>query len=207
MTGKFITIEGTDGAGKTTQINLLTKYLKKRGYEVILTREPGGTAIGEKIRELLLDCGNSEMLSITEVLLYVASRVQHLNEIILPAVNIGKIVICDRFVDSSIAYQGFGRELGIEMIEKINAVAIGNVNPDITFYLDINPTSGIDRKKREYGHTLDRMEHEKLDFHKRVSQGYKVLCERYPQRIKKIDAGKNIQEVHRQIVDEISNIL
>lgn len=207
MTGKFITVEGTDGAGKTTQINLLTEYLKNRGYEVLLTREPGGTAIGEKIRELLLDCDNSEMFSITEVLLYVASRVQHLNEKILPAVKNGKIVICDRFVDSSIAYQGFGRELGIDMIESINALAMGNVSPDITFYLDIDPVSGIHRKKQELGHTLDRMEQEKLDFHKRVSQGYKFLCEHYTERIKKIDAGKNIQEVHNQIIEELQKVL
>lgn len=207
MTGKFITIEGADGAGKTTQIHLLDGYLKELGYETILTREPGGTQIGEKIRELLLDPSHKELVPIAEVLLYAAARAQHLQEKILPALKQGKIIICDRFTDSSIAYQGYGRGYGREVVEQINNAATERIQPDITFFLDLNPEVGISRKKEESGHDLDRMEQEKIEFHKRVYQGYVELSCLYPKRIKRIQANLTKEAVHQEIKKEIISIL
>lgn len=205
MNGKFITIEGTDGVGKTTQIKLLTEYLQQKGYEVLLTREPGGTPISEKIRGLLLDVELSEMTDVTEALLYVAARVQHLQEKILPALKLGKVVICDRFVDSSIAYQGYGRQLSFTYIQQLNEMAIGTIEPDLTFFLDLPPEMGIARKGKDTA--LDRIEYEKMEFHKRVYGGYQMLCIAYPERIKRIDASKDIPSVHQAIVAELDSLL
>lgn len=205
MTGKFITIEGTDGAGKTTQINLLMEYLKHEGFDVVLTREPGGTYIGEKIRELLLDTENSSMSYMTEALLYAAARAQHVNEKILPALNDGKIVVCDRFVDSSIAYQGFARELGFKTIESINNYAVNSLAPDITFYLDISPEIGIARKRDSK--VLDRIEVEKMEFHNSVYKGFQELCNCYTDRIKKINADRSIEDISNDIIEEVKKII
>ena len=166
MRGKFITIEGTDGSGKSTQIGLLMDYLNKKGVDVLFTREPGGTPIGEKIREIILDVNNREMAPETEALLYAASRSQHVREKIIPAVEEGKIVVCDRFVDSSLAYQGTARRMGMETIMEMNRAALGGVMPDLTVFFDLSPEKGILRKKNE--RALDRLEEEKIDFHKRV---------------------------------------
>ncbi len=205
MKGLFITIEGTDGAGKSTQIELLTEYLSKKGRDVLVTREPGGTPIGEKIREIILDTENSEMSDITEAMLYAASRAQHVNEKIKPALLEGKIVICDRFVDSSIAYQSSARGISRELIEDINKYAVCGITPDITLYFDITPEEGIKRKKNM--HELDRIEKEKEDFHKRVYEGYKNLLKLYPERIKRVDASKSISDVHKQVIEYINKIL
>ncbi len=205
MEGRFITIEGTDGGGKSTQIEKLVEYLKSMGREVVVTREPGGTSISEKLREILLDAKNSEMTDITEALLYAASRAQHVEEKILPAVKEGKIVICDRFLDSSIVYQGYARGLDIEMIKTINSFALNKIKPDITLFFDIRPEIGILRKKNM--HDLDRMEQEKIDFHNKVYNGYKVLLNENPERIKRIDAEKTIDEVYRQVIDAVNTIL
>lgn len=205
MKGLFITIEGTDGAGKSTQIELLTEYLSKKGRDVLVTREPGGTPIGEKIREIILDTENSEMSDITEAILYAASRAQHVNEKIKPALLEGKIVICDRFVDSSIAYQSSARGISRELIEDINKYAVCGITPDITLYFDITPEEGIKRKKNM--HELDRIEKEKEDFHKRVYEGYKNLLKLYPERIKRVDASKSISDVHKQVIEYINKIL
>ena len=205
MKGLFITIEGTDGAGKSTQIELLKKYLEDRGKDVLVTREPGGTPISEKIRDIILDRENSEMSSITEALLYASSRAQHVSEKIKPALAEGKIVICDRFVDSSIAYQSVARGLSTKLIEDINKYAVDGLTPDITLYFDISPDEGIKRKKNM--HTLDRMENEKRDFHLRVYEGYQGLLALYPERIKRIDASKDIDDVHRQVLKYINNII
>lgn len=207
MIGYFITIEGTDGAGKTTQIQLLTQYLKESGYTVVVTREPGGTPCSEKIRELLLDTKNSGLCDMAEVLLYAAARAQHVREKIVPAIEQGSIVICDRFLDSSIAYQGYGRGLGIEMVETINEYATGGMKPHKTFYLELAPEKGITRKQKEAGHCLDRMEQQTMTFHKRVYEGYRQLCIKYPDRIKKIDASKSIEEIQKQIREEIKILL
>ena len=205
MKGLFITIEGTDGAGKSTQIELLKKYLEDRGKDVLVTREPGGTPISEKIREIILDNNNSEMSYITEALLYAASRAQHVNEKIKPALMEGKIIICDRFVDSSIAYQCAARGISREIIEDINKYAIDGIMPDITLYFDITPQEGIKRKKNM--HTLDRIEQEKQDFHNKVYEGYQMLLKLYPERIKRIDASKDIYDVHNQVLKYIDCML
>ena len=205
MKGLFITIEGTDGAGKSTQIELLTEYLSKKGRDVLVTREPGGTPIGEKIREIILDTENSEMSDITEAMLYAASRAQHVNEKIKPALLEGKIVICDRFVDSSIAYQSSARGISRELIEDINKYAVCGITPDITLYFDITPEEGIKRKKNM--HKLDRIEKEKEDFHKRVYDGQQNLLKLYHERIKTVDASQSISDVHKQVIEYINKIL
>lgn len=205
MRGEFITIEGTDGSGKSTQIELLMDYLRKKGADVIFTREPGGTQISEKIREIILDVDNSEMTGITEALLYAAARSQHVEEKIIPALEAGKIIVCDRFVDSSIAYQGAARGLGAEKIMGINEAALHGIMPDMTLFFDLSPEKGILRKKNE--RALDRLEKEKMDFHEKVYEGYKNLCKKYPERIKPIDADRSIDEVHSEVIEVIDGLL
>ena len=164
--GKFITVEGTDGSGKTTQIRLMEAYLNEKGHDVVLTREPGGTRISEKIREIILDLKNDEMGSTTEMLLYASARAQLVSQVIKPAIDSNKTVICDRFVDSSLVYQGFGRGIDIKIIEDINNSAINGVWPDITFFFELDPETALKRRMAE---TIpDRIEKEKIDFHKRV---------------------------------------
>ena len=180
-------------------------YLNKKGVDVLFTREPGGTPIGEKIREIILDVNNREMAPETEALLYAASRSQHVREKIIPAVEAGKIVICDRFVDSSLAYQGTARRMGMETIMEMNRAALGGVMPDLTVFFDLSPEKGILRKKNE--RTLDRLEEEKIDFHKRVYDGYKQLCLKYPERIKAIDADRSVEEVHLEVREVIDGLL
>ena len=204
MEGKFITVEGTDGAGKTTQIKMLVEKLTSKGLDVIVTREPGGTNIGEKIREIILDKENKEMDCITEAFLYAASRSQHVREKIIPYVEEGKVVICDRFVDSSIVYQGYARGIPIEFIEYINKYASGEIVPDLTLFFDIEPDFGIKRKKA--GQDLDRIEKENMDFHRAVHEGYKKLCRENPERIKRIDALKTIEEVHKEVILAVENL-
>jgi dTMP kinase len=205
MKGLFITMEGPDGSGKSTQILKLKGYFEEKGYDVLVTREPGGTRIGEEIRKIILDKNNSEMDNVTEALLYAASRAQHVAEVIKPAIDMGKIVICDRFVDSSIVYQGIGRKLGIELIEQINKAAVKNYMPDMTFLFKLSPEVGIKRKIDQGDQ--DRLECERIDFHERVFRGYIMLKERYPHRIRSIDASKSIQDIHREIIKYISEIL
>lgn len=201
MRGLFITMEGPDGSGKTTQIKKLEAYFENKGYDVVITREPGGTKISEQIREIILDKANDEMDFTTEALLYAASRAQHVAQIIKPALDHGKIVICDRFVDSSIVYQGVGRGLGIEQVEAINKPALRDCMPNITFLFKLSPEVGIHRKK-EQGEK-DRLESEELDFHRRVFEGYLMLEERYKERIKAIDASKSIEEIYEEIMKHI----
>ena len=196
--GLFITLEGGDGAGKSTQMNNIEKYFTDRGYECVRTREPGGTAIGEALREILLNPANEEMSDVTEMLVYAASRAQHVREFIRPAIADGQIVICDRFVDSSYAYQKYGRELG-DMVEVVNGYAIDGLMPNITFWMDINPEAGRERIGHREDSSLDRLEREKMDFHYRVYDGYQQLCERYPDRFKRIDATRTIEEMRDEI--------
>ncbi len=205
MSGLFITIEGTDGAGKTTQIKLLEEYLTNKGFKVVCTREPGGTPIGEKIREIIIDKNNTEMTDMTEALLYAASRAQHIEEIILPTLKDGGIVISDRFVDSSIVYQGFARSMGERLIKNINKYAVGDLEPDITFLLKLKPEDGLARKKKQA--ELDRLEAEKFSFHQRVYDGYVRLSKRCKNRIKVIDALKSIDEIHNEMVQGINNLM
>lgn len=201
--GLFISIEGPDGSGKSTQIRLLKEFLNDNGMEAILTREPGGTVISEKIRQIILDKEHIEMDPMTEALLYAASRAQHVAEVIKPGLQSGKTVICDRFVDSSMAYQGYGRHLG-DAVRIINEYAVAGCMPDITFLLKVDPSIGKNRIKEE---EQDRLENEKLDFHNAVFKGYLELEEIYKDRIIGIDATKNIEEISNQIISHMRNIL
>lgn len=205
MKGLFITMEGPDGSGKTTQIKMLKGKLEEEGYEVVVTREPGGTKISEKIRQIILDKANIEMDNVAEALLYASSRAQHVAEIIKPAIEKGGIVISDRFVDSSVVYQGIGRGLGIELVEQINKPAIRGFMPDITFLFKLSPDIGINRKVNQGD--KDRLEREDLDFHKRVYEGYLKLEKLYPSRIKGIDANQSVEEIHHEIVRSVNNLI
>ena len=196
--GLFITLEGGDGAGKSTQMNNIEKYFNERGYTCLRTREPGGTSIGEALREILLSPATSKMTDVAEMMIFAAARAQHVRELIRPSVEEGKIVICDRFVDSSIAYQKYGRELG-DMVVQVNDIAIDGLLPDITFWMDINPEAGRERIGKREDSSLDRLEREKMDFHYRVYDGYQELCERYPERVKRIDATRSIEEMRDEI--------
>lgn len=201
--GLFISIEGPDGSGKSTQIRKLKDFLEGQGKEAILTREPGGTEISEKIRAIILDKNNIEMDDMTEALLYAASRAQHVAQVIKPALSEGKTVICDRFVDSSIAYQGYGRHLG-DCVRIINEFAVAGCMPDITFFLKIDPSVGKNRIKEEM---QDRLELEKLTFHNEVFQGYLELEEKYKERIIGIDANRPIQAISDDIIQHMKRLL
>ncbi len=173
--GKFITIEGADGAGKSTQALRLKEYLQEKGYETVLTREPGGTRIGEQVREILLNPESKYIDFKTEVLLYAACRSQLLKEVIIPALMDGKIVISDRFVDSSIAYQGYARDIDLSFVKKINRLIVGEFFPDITVFLDVPVQTGLGRN-RDKGRAIDRLESEDINFHQRVYDGFKELA-------------------------------
>lgn len=203
VTKIFITIEGTDGSGKTTQIELLSSYLKSLKKDIIVTREPGGTKISEKIRDLILDLNNTNLSNITEALLYAASRAQLVEEIIKPALKSNKIVLSDRFIDSSLVYQGIARGIGISKIEEINSFAVNGIKPNITFYLDIDPQIGINRKKKDT--ILDRIEMESLKFHQKVREGYMKVAAKYPERIYILNAAQSKQEIHSQICTILNN--
>ena len=203
MEGRFITIEGTDGGGKSTQIEKLVEYLKSMGREVVVTREPGGTSISEKLREILLDAKNSEMTDITEALLYAASRRQHLVEKIWPALKEGKIVLCDRYLDSSLAYQGNARGLGYENILSINNFATENTFPDLTILFDIQPEIGLERISKNSNREVNRLDLEKLDFHKKVREGFLELAKKYPERFYIVDASQPFLDVCLEVYDLI----
>ena len=205
MKGYFLSVEGGDGSGKSTQIKNIKEYLTERGQEVILTREPGGTPVAEKIRELILDPANKALTGRAEMLLYAASRAQHVEEKILPALAEGKTVLSDRFTDSSIAYQGYGRGLG-DMVAEVNRIATGGKEPDLTIFLNITPAAGIARKNKQDGHTLDRMEQEKLTFHEAVYEGYLALAKESNGRIAAIDADRPAEEVFADIKKELDRV-
>ncbi|MBO0474719.1 thymidylate kinase [Enterococcus sp. DIV0840] len=196
MQGIFITIEGPDGAGKTSVLNELYPRLDLAAERsIIKTREPGGIPIAEKIRQIILDPRNQEMDERTEALLYAAARRQHLMEKVLPALEEGKIVLCDRFVDSSLAYQGAGRRIGVEAIAAINEFAIEGTVPDFTIYLDVDSDTGLNRIKNNRQQQIDRLDSEGLEFHQRVRHEYLKLVEENPERITKIDARMSLEDV------------
>nr|WP_072974862.1 dTMP kinase [Tissierella praeacuta] len=202
--GLFIALEGPDGSGKSTIIKLIGNYLKDKGIEFVMTREPGGTLIGEEIRHIILDKKNINMGAETEALLYAASRGQHIHEKILPSLESGKIVLCDRFVLSSLAYQGVGRNLGIEEVKSINDFAIKGVYPDLILFFHVDPEITLERKTQNGG---DRLEEEGNDFHRTVYEGYMELLKMYPKNIKIIDATKSIEEVLRESIKEVEDLL
>lgn len=196
--GKFITFEGCDGCGKSTQLKLLIERLQEMGVEHIFTREPGGGKISEAIREILLNGKNSEMGDECEALLYAAARAQHIKDRVEPALAAGKLVVCDRYVDSSFAYQAYARGLGVEFVEKINAFALEQYLPDLTIFFDLSPQEAFLRKKG--ADAEDRLEQAGAAFHERVYQGYLALAEKYPERIVKIDARKSVEEISEEVV-------
>ena len=199
--GAFLTVEGLDGSGKGTQIERLTDALDRWGFEVVHTREPGGTPIGEKIREILLDRENTGMTDVTEALLYAASRAQHVREKILPEVARGRVVLCDRYLDSSVAYQGGGRQLGIDEVLAINAPAVEGAMPDLTVYLDLDHRESL--RRRCAASEPDRMEMEADSFHARVEDGYHQLIARDPDRFVVVDAGKTRDEIAAEIQEQV----
>lgn len=193
MKGKLITFEGCEGCGKSTQVRLLKEYLTETNQPFIDTREPGGTAISEKIRSVILDKNNAEMVDECEALLYAASRCQLLKQKVLPALEQGKIVIIDRYYDSSFAYQAYARGLGYDFVASANDFAITNATPDLTVFFDIDPYSAFVRKGG--ADSADRLELAGIDFHNKVYQGYKALMEKFPQRIIAVDAKRSLEEV------------
>lgn len=203
--GVFIVFEGPDGAGKSTQIRLLSEYLSRKGYEVTVSREPGGCALAEEIRTIILDPRHEEMLPVTEVLLYAAARAQHVGEVIKPALDAGKIVICDRYVHSSFAYQGYGRELGERMVMDINQHAVLGVWPEKVFLFQVDPHLA---RKRMVGRAIpDRLESEKSEFHQRVLEGFTKLADEYPEVIEIVDSSADIEAVCRQICESVDALL
>ncbi len=203
--GYLITFEGVDFSGKSLQAKKLVYQLERLGRRVEIFREPGGTAISEKIRRLLLDPSHGEMYPLTELLLYSASRAQLVQEKILPFLAQGKTVICDRFLDSSTAYQGYGRNIPLELVQQAHSLAIGNLRPDITFLLDIDPVFAFQRKSAN--RQLDRLESEKIEFYTRVRQGYLKIAEKEKKRFVVLDASHPPEEIQKKIWSEIKKIL
>lgn len=200
--GKLITFEGPDGAGKTTQIQLTARALEQSGYLVATTREPGGTRLSEAIRQLLLDPCYREMSSLTEALLYTGARSQLVSEVILPALNAGKVVLCDRFVDSSIAYQGAGQQLGEDMVAQINAPAVDGHYPDTTVYLDLDYRVAL--KRRKHASEADRIELNPEDFHQRVQDAFRRLHATNRERYLKIDASGTAEDIARAVYGQVA---
>ncbi|MFB5284798.1 dTMP kinase [Peribacillus sp. Hz7] len=205
--GAFITLEGPEGAGKTTILQLLGAALEKEGHRVVITREPGGIPIAEQIREVILNKENTAMDSRTEALLYAAARRQHLVERIIPALEQGMIVLCDRFIDSSLAYQGHARGLEIEEIYSINTFAIADVMPDITLYFDIEPDEGLKRIQANNHREVNRLDLETIDFHKKVREGYQLVMNRWKERFVLIDASQSLEVVFEQAKQSIVEFL
>ena len=196
--GFFITLEGCEGSGKSTQLKKLQDYLTQSGKSFVFTREPGGTPIAEQIRKVILDGNNTEMTDETEALLYSAARVQHIKEKIIPSKNQGKIVLCDRYIDSSFAYQAYARGLGMDFVKGVNRYAVENCMPDLTFFFDITPEDAFARKGG--ADKDDRLEQSGLEFHKKVYDGYKELAKEYPERIAVINANRTPDEIFSEVV-------
>lgn len=194
--GLFITFEGADGCGKTTQLNMLADFLKQKNKDVMVTREPGEKGLGEKLREILLNY-EGEVSSSAESFLFLADRAQHIDIIVKPALENGKIVLCDRYTDSTVAYQGYGRGLDLGRIDLLNDIATGGMKPDLTIVFDIDVETSMIR----VGNEKDRMESAGKDFHDRVRKGYLELAKQEPKRVKVIDATKSIDEIHNAVID------
>ncbi|MFP7737904.1 dTMP kinase [Priestia aryabhattai] len=207
MSGTFITFEGPEGAGKTTIIHMVQQKLIQDGYTIVLTREPGGIRIAEQIREIILNPSNTEMDARTEALLYAAARRQHLVEKVIPELNKGNIVLCDRFIDSSLAYQGHARGIGVEDIFAINQFAIEQTMPQATLYFDIEPEVGLERINKGRKDEINRLDLESLDFHYKVRNGYLSLLSEFPERIYRIDANQSVEKVCEEAYRQIQLIL
>lgn len=197
--GLFVAFEGGEGSGKSTIIEKIYIWLRESGHECVLTREPGGIKISEKIREVILDKENTEMDGRTEALLYAAARRQHLVEKVIPAINSGKIVLCDRFVDSSLAYQGYARGLGIDEVFEINKFAINDCMPNVSILFDIDPEIGLERIRKNSSREVNRLDLEKIDFHNKVREGYTKIYENNKDRMIKINAEQSIDQVFEEV--------
>jgi len=205
MKGTFITVEGPDGAGKTTQLQLLNDVLKEKGYNVMMTREPGGTRVGNEIRSLVLNPDFEEMKEMTEILLYAASRAQHVEELIRPALEAGTIILCDRFVDASLAYQGYGLGHPIDLVRQINDSATGGLAPDRTYLFDLTVT---DSKKRMMDRgALDRIEQRDDAFRARVYEGFQQIAASDPERVQIVQANRSIEVIHQDLVEDVITYL
>jgi len=201
MKGFFITFEGCEGSGKSTHARLLCELLKQKGHEVLHTREPGGTKISEAVRRILLDPQN-DITPLAELFLYETARTQHMTEVIKPALDVGKIVVCDRFTDATIAYQGYGRGLDIEIIKKLNLFAACGITPDLTVYLDIPAEKGLMKArsiKKDFDKACDRLESEDISFHLQVRKGYLELAKQEPKRIKVVSTAATIEKTHKEV--------
>jgi dTMP kinase len=211
MKGTFVTFEGIEGSGKSTQIALLAAALKSQGKQVVLTREPGGTAIGDQVRKILLDPANSALDPKAELLLYGASRAQHLHDVILPALVAGATVLCDRFSDATLAYQGYGRGLDLEMIQTLDCLVTAGMRPDLTLLLDIDAAIGVARAHgRNAVRGLEaeaRFENEEIAFHERVRQGYLKLAREFPERVRIVDASLPPEAVQLSIQEKVNKLL
>lgn len=205
--GYTVTIEGPEGSGKSLQILEISKYLTSRNIEHIITREPGGVTISEEIRKVILNVNNTEMDMKTEALLYAAARRQHLVEKVIPALDEGKVVIIDRFLDSSLSYQGFARGIGIQEVLDINKFAIGDYMPNLTLLFDIRPEIGLSRIEANSNREINRLDLEALDFHNKVREGYHKVRDMFPERIVTIDAEKSIPEVTAEVIEVLKNKL
>lgn len=207
VSGLFITFEGVEGAGKTTALSYIHNQLTEAGYQVIRTREPGGIEIAEKIRDVILNPEHTAMEARTEALLYAAARRQHLVERVLPALEEGKIVLYDRFIDSSLAYQGYARGLGIDEVYEMNRFAIGDAMPDLTILFRIDPVEGLKRIAANKDREQNRLDLEKIDFHQKVFDAYEQLIDRFPNRIQPIDASQPVEAVQNECLNLIKNQL
>jgi len=203
MRGKFITFEGSEGSGKSTQIELVQTYLESQEKNILFLRDPGGVPISERVRDLLLDIKSKDMGDECETLLYMAARAQLVKEIVMPELEAGKIILCDRFLDSTIAYQGYGNGVNVEMIQTIGAFATRGIQPDLTFLFDLDTTEGLARINRE----KDRIEQRNLDYHDRVRRGYLELARQEPGRIKVIDAAQTKEAIQKAVRNHIDQLL
>lgn len=199
----FITFEGGEGSGKTSIIDQVFNHFNQR-KKILISREPGGSFIAEAIRELVLDPNNKGMAYQTEALLYAASRAQHLDDVLIPAFNNNDLVICDRYIDSSLVYQGYARGLGLDYIKKINDYAMNHL-PDLTFYIDVDPNVGM--KRIQSRHKYDRLDQEALDFHEKVRDGYLAIAKAFPERVVVIDGHKPLEEVIRDVIDRLESVI
>lgn len=195
----FITFEGPEGSGKTSQLLLLAEFLVSHGYDVLTTREPGGTAIGDQVRKILFDLGNKGMDARTEILLFQASRAQHVEEVIKPALAGGKVVLCDRYADSTLAYQGYGHQMDLDVLREIVTFATGGLKPDLTLFLDVDVEEGL--KRRTEGGNWNRLDDYDKDFHRRVYAGYQELIAAEPHRWEVVNANQAPDNVARELQD------
>lgn len=206
-TGLFITFEGGEGAGKTTVLNKIYEALLGKGIEVIQTREPGGIPISEQIRDIIHNPEHLEMEERTEALLYAAARRQHLVEKVFPALEQGKIVLCDRFIDSSLAYQGYARGLGIDEVYAINQFATQDCMPDLSLFFDIPPEKGLERISANIDREKNRLDLENIAFHQKVYEGYQLVLSRFPERFQTVDAARNLHEVYQDTLERVTTFI